>query len=377
MSEAPDTGSAPAPSPNPTDDVLGPAASWARDGHAVALATVISTWGSSPRPAGSQLAVRDDGAFVGSVSGGCVEAAVVQEARAVMTSREPRRLSFGVSNQTAWGVGLACGGKIEVYVAPLATADSGPGELLERLAQVRADKRTAVLAMWLGSGQQRLLPLDDIVADAGDAGAGAGADLPPDLIAAARAAARADRSATRELDGDEVFLRVYSPPLRLIVVGAVHIAQALCPMAALLGFAVTVVDPRGAFATPERFPGVALNGAWPDRALAELGVDHRTAVVTLTHDPKLDEPALIAALGSPAFYIGALGSKKTQASRLTRLRAHGLDDAALARIHGPVGLSIGASSAAEIAVSIAAQIVAALRAPAEVSPPSSTRTETA
>jgi xanthine dehydrogenase accessory factor len=225
-------------------------------------------------------------------------------------------------------------------------------DTLERLLAERAAKRTVVVATNLASGEQRLLHPFEPADDGG---------VDPALRAAAYAAAVADESARCEVAGDEIFLRVYNPPLRLIVVGAVHIAQALCPMAALAGFAVTVVDPRTAFATQERFPGVALATEWPDRALASLALEHRTAVVTLTHDPKLDEPALAAALRSPAFYVGALGSTRTQAARLARLRGLGFDDAALARIHGPVGLDIGARSTAEIAVSILAQIIERLR----------------
>ena len=329
------------------DDVLHTAHAWLRDGERVALATVVNTWGSSPRPAGSQLAVRADGAFVGSVSGGCVEGAVVDEALAVIAGDGVRLLSFGVSDETAWDVGLACGGKIRVLVQRLA-----PGDVVDRLLADRAARRTVVVATTLATGAQRMIHPFEPAPDA---------QVDPALRAAAHAAAAAGQSTSCELAGDELFLRVYSPPLRLIVVGAVHIAQALCPMAAIAGFAVTVVDPRAAFATPERFPGVALSTEWPDRALASLALDHRSAVVTLTHDPKLDEPALIAALGSGAFYIGALGSVRTQAARLVRLRALDLDDAALARIHGPVGLDIGARSAAEIAVSILAQIIERLR----------------
>ena len=347
--------------PSDAEDVLLTAAAWLNGGNRVALATVVATWGSSPRPAGSQLAVREDGAFVGSVSGGCVEGAVVEEALGVMAGGQPRLLAFGVANETAWEVGLACGGKIRIYVERLEAkgqihgGGDTPGDMLTRLLADRAARRTVVVATTLATGEQRLIhPFEP--AQAGDPDPG-----DPALRAAAHAAAVADQSTICELAGHEIFLRVHNPPLRLVVVGAVHIAQALCPMAAIAGFAVTVVDPRTAFATPERFPGVALSTDWPDRALETLALDHRSAVVTLTHDPKLDEPALAAALRSRAFYIGALGSTRTQAARLGRMRGLGFDDATLARIHGPVGLDIGARSAAEIAVSILAQIVERLR----------------
>lgn len=252
-------------------------------------------------------------------------------------------------------------------------------EVLERLLADRAAKRTVVVATDLATGSQALVyPFDGSL----EAPAGAGASAlglepagAPDtaldaaLRAAARNAAVAGESGLCEVGGRELFLRVYSPPLRLVVIGAVHIAQALCPMAALAGFAVTVVDPRTAFASAERFPGVSLSTEWPDRALDALALDHRTAVVTLTHDPKLDEPGLVAALRSPAFYIGALGSTRTQAARLSRLRALGFDDHTLARIHGPVGLAIGARSTAEIAVSILAQIIERLRVRPPEQPP--------
>jgi xanthine dehydrogenase accessory factor len=334
------------------EDVLQTASAWLSGGKRVALATVVATWGSSPRPAGSQLAVREDGAFVGSVSGGCVEGAVVEEALGVMAGGQPRLLAFGVADETAWEVGLACGGKIRIYVERLEASGQAAGDTLARLLADRAARRTVVVATTLATGEQRLIhPFEPA----------GGSSVDPALRAAAHAAAVADQSSALELAGSEIFLRVHNPPLRLVVVGAVHIAQALCPMAAIAGFAVTVVDPRTAFATPERFPGVTLSTDWPDRALEALSLDHRSAVVTLTHDPKLDEPALAAALRSRAFYIGALGSTRTQTSRLGRMRGLGFDDATLARIHGPVGLDIGARSAAEIAVSILAQIVERLR----------------
>ena len=219
-------------------------------------------------------------------------------------------------------------------------------ELLGRLAQARAAKRPVVLATRLPDGEQLLLPDDK---------------APGDLGEAAASALKQDRSTTAEADGASWFLHAYNPPLRLIVVGAVHIAQALVPMAAQLGYGVTVVDPRRAFATDERFPGVSVSTDWPDEAMDALLPDSRSAVVTLTHDPKLDDPALDRALKSEAFYIGALGSRRTHARRLDRLRALGHDEAALARIHGPVGLDIAAVTAPEIALSVLAQLVAVRR----------------
>ncbi len=223
----------------------------------------------------------------------------------------------------------------------------------DTLAALRADlaaKRPVVLAVDLASGSSRLVH---------PAGGDEGVD--PALLSAARQAAADDQSRRWDGPGGPMFLRVYNPPVKLVIVGAVHIAQALAPMARLAGYDVAVVDPRRSFATEERFQGVELVREWPDEALARLGLGPRTAVVTMTHDPKIDDPALVAALRAPVFYIGCLGSKKTQAARRERLARQGFDEAALARLHGPVGLPIGAVSTAEIAVSILSELVSCLR----------------
>ncbi len=219
-------------------------------------------------------------------------------------------------------------------------------EILAALTAARTAKRPVVVATRLPSGEQTLLP---------DPAA------PADLAQAAARALDRDESGTVKLASGEYFLHAYNPPLRLIVVGAVHIAQALVPMAAQLGLAVVVVDPRRSFASDERFPNVTVMTDWPDEALDALAPDSRTAVVTLTHDPKLDDPALDRALKSDAFYIGSLGSRRTHAARLQRLRELGHDDAAMARIRGPVGLNIEAVTAPEIALSILAEFVAVRR----------------
>lgn len=220
-------------------------------------------------------------------------------------------------------------------------------ELLARLNEARAAKRPVALLTRLPDGAQRLYPEDSV---------------PEALAAEAAAALRADKARNVEAEGATWFIHPHNSPLRLIVVGAVHIAQALVPMAATLGYAVTVVDPRRAFATEERLgQQVAISGDWPDEAMTALAPDTRTAVVTLTHDPKLDDPALEVALRSPAFYIGCLGSRRTHSKRLERLREAGLTEVEMARIHAPVGLDIGAITAAEVAVSILAQIVESRR----------------
>ncbi len=225
-------------------------------------------------------------------------------------------------------------------------------QLLRELNRARADKRPVCLVRFLDGGDEVLLVEDRPVL---------GGRLPEDILAAAREAMARDRSRVVESAQGRVFLEVFLPPMRLVIVGAVHIAQALAPMASLAGYEVTIIDPRRAFATDRRFPDVALSTEWPDEALAALQPDRRTAVVTLTHDPKLDDPALEVALRSGAFYIAALGSRRTHAGRLERLRERGFGEDELARIHGPAGLDIGAVTPAEIAVSILAEMTCVLR----------------
>ncbi len=227
-------------------------------------------------------------------------------------------------------------------------------EILAALTEARAAQRAAVLVRRLADNQQTLLVDGERII---------GPLLPQSLDTIVRGAVRSDKSVKVETPEGAWFVQVFNPPLRLVVVGAVHIAQALVPMAQLAGYAVTVVDPRRAFASDARFPEVALLHDWPDEALDRLAPDARTAVVTLTHDPKLDDPALIRALRSPAFYVAALGSKRTHASRIERLAEAGLDQAAIDRIHGPAGLNLGAVSPAEIALSVMAEMTQVLRAP--------------
>lgn len=327
---------------DPIDGMPELALAWRQQGRGAVLATVIRTWGSAPRPAGSQLAIAGDGQMMGSVSGGCVEAAVVVEALEALRDGRPRLLEFGVADEDAFAVGLACGGQIAVLVEPVGeTPGALPEALLVDLVTARAAGQAVALLTHPESHERRLT---------------AGPGDPMAAVIAERL--RADRSGQEE---DGWFVAVHNPPLRLIVVGAVHIAQALLPMARACGYAVRLVDPRSAFGSRARFPDEALLEDWPDEAVAGLCPDARTAIVTLTHDPKLDDPALMAALASPAFYIGCLGSTRTHARRLTRLVAAGVDEAGIARLHAPVGLDIGAKSPAEIAVSIMAQITQVLR----------------
>ena len=315
---------------------------WHRAGRGAALATVVETWGSAPRPVGSQLAISGQGEIMGSVSGGCVEGAVVTEAEAALADGQPRMLTFGVSDDTAFAVGLACGGRIRVLVEPVGDAPgSMPPGMLADLVAARAARRAVAYVYDPATHARRLTP------GPGDA-----------LAEAIATRMRADRSGVEE---DGTFIAIHNPPLRMVVVGAVHIAQPLVMMARACAYDPVLIDPRATFGAEHRFPGERILDDWPDAAMAALAPDARTAVVTLTHDPKLDDPALIAALASPAFYIGCLGSSRTHAKRLERLRAAGIADAAIARLHAPVGLDIGAKSPAEIAVSIMAQVTEVLR----------------
>ena len=309
------------------------ALAWHREGKGAALATVVQTWGSAPRRVGSQLAISGDAEIEGSVSGGCVEGAVIVEALEAMEEGASRELEFGVSDDDAFAVGLACGGTIRVLVEPVGAAL--PEDMLAELCEIRAERTPAAYVVDLESGVRRI-----------------DRDGHADRF-------RMDRSGFEE-DG-RTFVAVHNPPLRLVVVGAVHIAQALVPMARIAGFDPVVIDPRETFGSAARFPGERILTDWPDDAVAEVGLDTRTALVLLTHDPKLDDPALMRALRSDCFYIGALGSTRTHAKRVERLAEAGFSEADIGRIHGPVGLDIGASGPAEIAVSVLAQMVSVLR----------------
>jgi xanthine dehydrogenase accessory factor len=300
----------------------------------VAVATVVETWGSAPRGVGSLLIIDADGHMEGSVSGGCVEGAVIMEALDAIPSGDARLLDYGVSDDEAFAVGLACGGRIRVLVEPVGGAM--PVHLLEQLvAAITARQPIAYVTAAQAHARKLAHPADF-----------------PDRF-------RLDRSGFEE-DG-QTFVAIHNPPLRMIVVGAVHIAQALLPMARACGYDPVLIDPRGAFGSAERFPGETIIEDWPDEAMATLAPDTRTAVVTLTHDPKLDDPAIIQTLKSQAFYLGCLGSTRTHAKRVLRLTEAGFSEADIARIHAPVGLDLGGRAPAEIAVSIMAQVIATLR----------------
>ncbi|GBR24051.1 xanthine dehydrogenase accessory factor XdhC/CoxI [Acetobacter orleanensis NRIC 0473] len=291
-----------------------------------------------------------------------METDVITAAQAIMAGAPPEVLSYGVTSARAWEVGLACGGKLDVLVEAINSSACPSGTLPEGLlaeACARQNAREGVLlARTLDGAKHTLLmgALPDEITPV----------FPAELLPSALASLESGRCRNEtDAQGMDWFLQPLTPPPRLLIVGAVHIAQHLALLARMTGFSPVVIDPRSALATPDRFPGFILGETllteWPDDALEELGVDDMTAIVTLTHDAKLDDPTLEVALRSPAFYIGALGSRKTQASRVARLRELGFSEQEISRIHGPVGLAIGAIGAEEIALSILAQIVAVRR----------------
>ena len=306
---------------------------WRARGDRIAVARVVATRRSAPRPIGSKLIVSESGELAGSVSGGCVESEVVEAAREVLAGGEPRLLTYGISDDLALSVGLPCGGEIDVWV------DEPDPQLLAELADVARAERRAVFFVDLDDGTQRLvLDGDNDVAD--------------ELI-------RSGHSKVVELPGRRLFADVFGPPPRLFVYGAVDTADALCAAAKAIGWRTIVADARGRFATRERLPHAdEILVAWPEEALAQVAPDHTTAILVLTHDDKFDVPVLTGALATEAYYVGALGSRRNQERRRERLLEAGVDEAELERISGPAGLDIGAHTPAETAVSMLAEIMA-------------------
>ncbi len=343
-------------------DILNDLERWIEADQSAAIGTVIQTWGSAPRGAGSKMGVSNKGEITGSVSGGCVEGAVVEESLEVLKSGVPRLLHFGVADETAWEVGLACGGTIDVFVNRLDQAWFAP-----LASAVQQEQTVAAVTIIQGEDEQlgrTLLVYEDGSVRGGPLGEGldqAALESAKEAISAGRPLRRTIRPA-QEGSQVDVFIDVILPSPVLVIVGGAHISIALADLARVLGYRAMVVDPRRSFANQERFPNVdRLLQSWPGQALAEIGLNRSTAVATLTHDPKIDDPALIAALPSQAFYVGALGSQKTQAKRRQRLLDAGLSEAQIGRLHGPIGLDIQANTPEEIALAIMAEIVAARR----------------
>lgn len=308
--------------------LLKQAVEWQEQGYGVTLATVIDTWGSAPRKAGSWLVVREDGLFEGSVSGGCVEGAVIRDVLEGDSS-QARLLTFGVSTEEAWSVGLSCGGELSIWI------ERATQSVLEYLICAIERRKTVGLQIDL-SGVQPMCVLTDCSV------------LP-------------DSKTLRQPTGETV--RVCSPARRLFVVGAVHIAQALIPMAQRVGYVVTLIDPRSIFLDDARWGSVERNSDFPEEVFSDVNLGLYDAVVALSHNPTFDDEALWWALQSNAFYVGALGSRRNHAKRCTRLVERGCSPAQTDRICGPIGLNIGAQSPAEIAVAILAELIQYQRAP--------------
>jgi xanthine dehydrogenase accessory factor len=320
---------------------------WLNAGEKVALATVISTWGSAPRKTGSIMAVNERGEFVGSVSGGCVEGDVIQTAKEVIQSQQAKRLRFGVADETAWDVGLACGGEIDIFVQP--ANKNVLDQLLGRMKSDQASILSTVIA-----GDETALGSQNLTDGKGKVLASS------DGLIALTALSNQPRIVAGQ--NTEVFVNPFPASPALVMVGGVHIAIALAKMAKIQNFRTVIIDPRKAFGSTTRFPEVdELIQVWPQQAYEQHPLNSSTAVASLSHDPKIDDPALIEALNSDAFYIGALGSKKTQEKRHQRLLKAGISEERLAKLHAPIGLEIGAETPEEIALAIMAQVIAAYR----------------
>jgi len=302
-------------------EVLSELNEWIGDREDIAIATVIETWGSSPRPLGSKMLVTLSGKMAGSVSNGCIEGAVFEEALKVLKSGTPKIAAFGVADDVAFEVGLACGGHIEVFVQPLGTVHRQLVGMLNR-------DEAATLRTNLTTGQAELL-----------SGTPQGTEL-----------ARRD---------EDLFVEPFRRPAHLVIIGAIHIAIPLHRLAKLMGYRVTVIDARAKFATKERFPEAdELIVAWPDEAMSKIPIDSSTYIVVLTHDPKFDLPALRSVLKQEAGYVGAIGSRKTNQNRFDALRKEGFTEEQLGRVHGPIGLDLGGRGAEETALGILAEITA-------------------
>jgi xanthine dehydrogenase accessory factor len=342
------------------DDILARVQTWIERGEAVALATIVEVERKAPRGPGAAMAVSARQEIAGSLSGGCVEPALVEEAGSVLERGEPRLVSFGISDDQALGVGLSCGGTIHVW---LERVDPSTKILRTLAAAVARNEAAALVTVLAGEhvGKKALVFEGDrpsVLYTSGDAA------LDPALAATARAILARGTAERSTVGGVDVFVQSFFPPPVLYVVGAVHPAAELCQAGKLLGFRVVVCDPRSPFATPERLPMAdEIVREWPDAYLSRQALGPRDAVCILTHDVKFDVPALRVVLASPAGYVGAMGSRRTHSRRVERLREEGVSEQSLARVSAPIGLDIGAESPAEIAIAIVAEIVSRRRQP--------------
>lgn len=342
------------------EDVLGSVERWRLQGDEIGIATVVETWGSAPRPVGSKLAISLDGGIAGSVSAGCVEGAVIEGCQDTVKSGQPDLLEFGVADDEAWEVGLACGGEIKVFVEPFAAL---AGIYDELKSNIEKHVPMAVISIIDGPStwKNRKLIVHEDGSTYGDLELPDGIRQTTTALGLQMLAHGAGRICSVEADEPlRVFVDVYPATPRLVIVGAVHIADSLVTIANTTGFETYVIDPRTAFATEERFPHATyLLREWPEEVLPTLKLDHSAYIVVLTHDPKFDDPTLTLGLQSNARYVGALGSRRTNNRRRERLRAAGLTEEQLNRLHAPIGVPLGGRSPAEIAISIMAEIIQA------------------
>jgi xanthine dehydrogenase accessory factor len=336
-------------------DILSDLNRWQEAGERIALATVVQTWGSSPRRVGSKMALTLNEKVTGSVSGGCVENAVIEAGIESLKTGQAQLLHFGVADETAWEVGLACGGSIDVFVNPI------DKKLFEELHAVLENEQQA-LTVTVIRGPDEILGREMLIREDGRV-VGTTGQWDQIILELARESLAQGKSQRIALDESvEVFMEVVLPAPTLIVVGGVHITVALVSLAKALNYRTIVIDPRRVWGSRERFPNVdQLIQAWPEDAFRQVHITRSTAIAMLTHDLKLDDPALKIALSSPAFYIGALGSKTTNTKRRERLLNDSVSASQLARLHAPIGLDIGAQSPEEIALAIMAEVVNAHR----------------
>ena len=307
---------------NNVDDILTPTSLWLKQKRKIALATVISTWGSSPRPVGGQMAIDENGEIIGSVSGGCIEGAVISEGINSIKDGKSRIKDYGISNDMAWEVGLACGGELKVLIQPLNLED----EIVYYI--VNSIKKREVVKIRIDCSNGNRI-VDNTI----------------------------DNQISYFDKSKNEFIHIIDPKPRLFIIGAVHIAQALVSLANVADYEIILIDPRDHFATKSRFPNCKIINEWPDEALSKFNLDKSSHLVTLTHDPKIDDLALIFCMKKNIGYIGSLGSKKTHNKRCERLIEKGFNEIELSKIHAPIGLDIKAKTPAEIATSILAEII--------------------
>jgi len=337
-------------------DVIPEIDQWIENNEKIAIATVIHTWGSSPRGIGSKMALTPGGKITGSVSMGCVEGAVIEAGLEVLRTGLPQRLHFGVADELAWHVGLSCGGNIDIFVQPINTT-------IYNSIRSTLETELPVAIATITNSPPDLLGQEILIYEDGQVIGDIKGSLRAQIVKASESPLKIGQAQLINLIHEnlqtlEVFINVLLPSPQIVIIGGVHIAIALSKIAQILDYRTTVIDPREVFANPVRLTGIdRIINKWPDEGLAQLCINRSTAIVALSHDPKLDDQALMMALNSPAFYVGALGSRRTNAQRRQRLLEADMTEEQLERLHAPIGLDISARSPEEIALSIMAEIV--------------------